>query len=121
SLKRTDITVAFVGEAGGEGNISVNNEPIPASLADELAAEFADEPEFDAFMPVLTADVPVVNSAARLSEPSAILTGLVWERVAEIGGIHEPDGSSIDLSQIGPGQAIMSETLAKNTGTEPGD
>lgn len=121
SLNRTDVTVAFVGEAGGEGSTSVNNEPISASLADELQAQFADDSDFQTFMPVLTADVPVINPEARLSEPSAILTGLDWSKVEEIGGIQEPDGSSIDLSQIGPGQAIISETLAEETETGPGD
>ena len=33
SLNRVDISVGFVGEAGGEGTLSVTNEPIPASLA----------------------------------------------------------------------------------------
>jgi putative ABC transport system permease protein len=121
SLKRTDITVAFVGQAGGEGSTSVTNEPIPASLADDLQIQFADDPDFDAFMPVLTTDVPVINPEARLSEPSAILTGLDWRKVEDIGGIQQPGGGTVDLSQIGPGQAIMSETLATNTGTEPGD
>ena len=41
ALNRVDISVGFVGEAGGEGSLSVSNEPIPASLADELSAEFA--------------------------------------------------------------------------------
>ena len=121
SLGRTDVTVGFVGDAGGEGNVSVNNEPFPASLADELETQFADDPDFDTFMPVVTADVPVVNNETNLSEPSAILTGLDWTKVEAIGGTQRPDGGSIDLSQIGPGQAIMSATLAEDTETQPGD
>ncbi len=121
SLNRVDISVGFVGDAGGEGSLSVSNEPIPATLADELSAQFAGDPDFESFMPVLTIDVPVVNQEARQSEPGAILTGLDWEKVDAVGGIRTPSGGRIDLSQIGPGQAIMSETLAKDTQTSIGD
>ena len=72
-------------------------------------------------MPVLTVDVPVINQEAQLSEPSAILTGLDWGKVEEIGGIRQPGGGGINLNEIGPGQAIMSETLAEDTDTNVGD
>ncbi len=121
SLNRVDISVGFVGEAGGNGSLSVNNQPISADLADELSAQFAGDPDFESFLPVLTADVPIINQEARLSEPSAILTGLDLEQVASIGGIETPGGSSIDLSQLGPDQAIVSETLARDLEAQEGD
>ncbi len=121
SLGAVDETIAFVGNAGGEGTLSVTNEPIDASLADELTAEFEGSSDIKAFMPVLTVDVPAINDTARLSEPSVILTGLDWDQVGEFGGIISVDGGQIDLSQIGPGEAILSETLADNINAVVGD
>lgn len=120
TLNRVDITVGFVGEAGGDSSLSPSAEPVPVSLADELAAELANDPDVEAVMPVLTVDVPAVNPEEQLSEPSAILTGLDWETVEQIGGISAPDGSAIDLTAIPNGQAVISESLAEATNTEIG-
>ncbi|CAN5804521.1 hypothetical protein BH23CHL2_BH23CHL2_33890 [soil metagenome] len=124
SLNRVDISVGFVGEAGGRGSLSVNNEPIPADLANELSSQFQGDPDFETFMPVLTVDVPVIslrNDQAHLSEPSAILTGLDLGTTESIGGIQRPDGSSIDLTGLGPDQAIISERLAREIEVSEGD
>lgn len=121
ALNRVDITIGFVGQAGGQSSTDVNNEPIPASLADELSQQFADNPDIESFMPVLTLDVPAINQQERLSEPSAILAGLDWSKVAQIGGIETPDGEQIDLSAVPPEQAIISETLSEETNTQAGD
>ncbi|MEZ4522192.1 MAG: FtsX-like permease family protein [Thermomicrobiales bacterium] len=124
SLNRVDISVGFVGEAGGSGSLSVNNEPIPADLANELSTQFQGDPDFETFMPVLTVDVPVISlrdGQAHLSEPSAILTGLDMAAVESVGGIQTPGGGSIDLSALGPNQAVISETLARDLEAEQGD
>ncbi len=121
SLNRVDISVGFVGDAGGTGSLAVSNEPIPADLADELSQQFAGDPDFESFMPVLTVDVSAVNAEQQLSEPAAILTGLEWDKVEQIGGIQRPGGAAINLSSVPPGSAIISETLAEDTGTQAGD
>ena len=60
-LGQVDETVAFVGNSGGEGTIAVNNLPIDASIADQLEAALADNPDIEAVMPVLTESVPILN------------------------------------------------------------
>ncbi|MFW6075695.1 MAG: ABC transporter permease, partial [Chloroflexota bacterium] len=121
SLGEADITVGYVGDAGGQSTLSPSRQPVPLSLADDLEAEFGDDPDIENIMPMLTADVPAINQEEQLSEPSAILTGVEWDEVAEIGGINAPDGSAIDLDSIPDDQAVISETLATDTRTEVGD
>src|SRR5690606_17106799 len=121
ALNRVDISVGFVGEGGGDGSLSVNAEPVPADLADELEAQFEGDPDFENFMPMLTLPVPAINPEARLSEPAATLTGIDVEEVDSIGGIQRPNGGSIDLSGLGPDQAILSETLARDLEASEGD
>lgn len=121
TLGPVDQTIAFVGEAGGRGTLSTSSEPIDAALADELAAQFEGDPDIESFMPMLTLDVPAINTPNRLSEPSVVLAGLDFERVEAVGGIQRPDGSTIDLSAIEPGSAILSESLADDLEAVEGD
>ncbi|HEX2281585.1 MAG TPA: hypothetical protein VHG52_07470, partial [Thermomicrobiales bacterium] len=69
-LGEVDQTIAFVGESGGEGTISLNNVPISAEIASDLEAAFQGDPDVAAFMPILTVGAPVLNEAAGLSYPS---------------------------------------------------
>lgn len=121
NLGEVDQTISFVGEAGGEGSMSLNNEPIPASLAGDLSEQFADNPDIEGFTPVLTAGVPAVNDESQLSEPNVTLTGLEFDQIDEFGGIESVDGGQVDLSSVGPGEAIVSQTLAENLRAEAGD
>jgi putative ABC transport system permease protein len=75
ALGEIDQTIAFVGDAGGEGAVSTENVPIPVSIVDQLETRFAGDPDIDSFMPMLTVGAPVDNPDSRLSEPSAVITG----------------------------------------------
>jgi putative ABC transport system permease protein len=121
TLGPIDQTIAFVGEGGGNGTLSTSSEPIPASLADDLATRFEGDPDIQAFMPMLTVDVPAISFERQLSEPSVVLAGLDFERVQAVGGIQQPNGAQIDLSQVQPGSAILSETLADDLDAVVGD
>jgi putative ABC transport system permease protein len=99
-LGQVDQTIAFVGDTGDEGSVSVSNVPIPAALADELEARFANDPDIDGVMPLLTINVPVVNVSRRLNEPSVIMTGVDASRLDAFGGLQTPDGRTIDFANI---------------------
>ncbi len=120
-LGEVDESIAFVGNTGAEGQISVNNIPIPASIADDLEAALADNPDIEGVMPVLSVAVPVVNTDAQLSEPSAILSGVDPARMDSFGGFSTPDGQSLDLASMPEGTVIISEDLAGNTNSQVGD
>ncbi len=120
-LAEVDETIAYVGTTGAEGQISVNNLPIPASIADELRTALADNPDVEGVMPILTVGVPVVNLDAQLSEPSVILTGVDPDQLDEFGGLVTPDGQTIDLASMPEGTVVISEDLAANTETQVGD
>ena len=120
-LAEVDESIAFVGNTGAEGQISINNIPIPASIADDLEAALADEPNVEGVMPVLSVAVPVVNTDAQLSEPSAILSGVDPGRMDDFGGFSTPNGQPLDLSSMPDGSVIISEDLASNTDSQVGD
>lgn len=120
-LGEIDITIAFVGNTGSEGQVSTNNLPIPASIADDLEAALADNPNIDGIMPILSVDVPTVNERSQLSEPSVVLTGIDPARIGSFGGLKTPDGATLDLASMPEGTVIISEDLADNTDTEVGD
>jgi putative ABC transport system permease protein len=129
SLGPVDQTIAFVGDAGGDGTLSSTGEPIPVSLADELSQRFADDPDIASIMPVLTEEVPAINEAARLSEPQVVVAGLDWAKVEQVGGIGRPGGGTVELGSISPCDldaspvtcsAVVSDTLADDLGAEVG-
>ncbi|MEX2315478.1 MAG: ABC transporter permease [Thermomicrobiales bacterium] len=120
-LGQVDETIAFVGDTDNEGEISVSNLPIDESIADQLQARFADDPDIDAIMPVLTVGAPVVNSETRLSEPQAVITGVDPARLADFGGLVGTDGQALDLAMMPEGAVIISEDLAESTVARVGD
>ncbi|MDQ3548997.1 MAG: FtsX-like permease family protein [Chloroflexota bacterium] len=120
-LAEVDETIAYVGNTQAEGQISVNNIPIPASIADELEAALVGNPDVEGIMPILTVGVPAVNLDARLSEPAVILTGVDPARIDDFGGLATPDGQSLDLASMPEGSVIISEDLANNTNTQVDD
>ena len=120
-LAEVDETIAYVGNTGAEGQVSVNNLPIRASIADDLEAALADDPNIEGIMPMLTVPVPAVNMEAQLSEPAVILTGVDPARLDDFGGLVTPGGQTLDLASMPEGSVIISEDLANNTETEVGD
>lgn len=120
-LAEVDETIAYVGNTGAEGQISINNLPISASIADDLEAALANNPDVEGVMPILTVAVPAVNMGARLSEPAVILTGVDPARLDDFGGLRTPDGKTIDLASMPEGSVVISEDLANNTETKVGD
>lgn len=102
-LGEVDVTVAYVGNTGGEGTIAINNQPIDASVADELQTALADNPDVSAVMPVLTDTVPILNVNKRLSEPAVVMTGLEPDKVESFGGMATTSGKAIDFAAVTTG------------------
>lgn len=119
SLGEVDEVISFVGESDDRGTTSVNNEPIPAGIVDDLEGQFANDPDIQGFMPVLTVEVPVVNMDERLNQPSIILSGIDPARLDGFGGILDPDGNVIDDPFAGD-TAIISEALADRINADVG-
>lgn len=120
TLGEVDEVISFTGETESNGSTSVSNEPIPVTIVDDLESQFADDPDIQAFMPVLTIDVPAVNVQGRLSEPSVTLAGLDPARLDDFGGLRAPDGSSIS-DPFANGAAVVSESLATEIEASVGD
>ena len=119
SLGEIDQVVAFTGETGSRASTSVNNEPIPTGIADELEAQFAGDPDIEAFLPILTIDVPALNLDQRLSQPSIILAGLDTSRLGAFGGIENPAGNTIS-EPFANDTVVISESLAEQISAEVG-
>ncbi|HYI15272.1 MAG TPA: FtsX-like permease family protein [Thermomicrobiales bacterium] len=120
-LGQVDETIAFVGDTDNEGEISASNLPIDASIADQLQSRFADDPDIDAVMPVLTVGAPVVNTATQLSEPQAVITGVDPARLDDFGGLTSTGGEALDLASMPEGAVVISEDLAESTEAQVGD
>ncbi|CAN5118475.1 hypothetical protein BH23CHL1_BH23CHL1_05100 [soil metagenome] len=120
TLGEVDEVISFTGDAAGRASTSVNNEPIPITIVDDLETRFADDPDIQAFMPMLTIDVPAVNVQGRLSEPSVILVGLDTARLDEFGGLRAPGGGTIS-DPFANDAAVISESLATEIEAGVGD
>lgn len=124
-LGQTDETISFVGDTDNEGEISVNNVPIPVSVVDHLEEQLSDDSEIDGFMPLLTIGVPAVNLDARLSEPNIVVSGVDPARIESFGGFKDVDGNEIDLASYTtttvaapPGLAEQLESIGGMTGAD---
>lgn len=121
ALGEVDVTVTYVGAAGGEGPLSTSNTTFPAALAVELESSVGPEAGLDAVMPVLTIAAPVTNNMSRLSEPRAVMSGLDAARLDGFGGLRSVSGAVIDFASLPSGSTVISEDLAENLGATTGD
>ncbi len=121
SLGEVDLLIATQRDNDDELFVSSVLEPLDEAVVPELEATFADDPDIDAFLPVLTVTVPVVDETTRLSEPDVTLTGLDPARVAPFGGVRSVDGELLDLDRLADDEVIVSETLAGEIDASLGD
>ncbi|MEX1104321.1 MAG: FtsX-like permease family protein, partial [Dehalococcoidia bacterium] len=91
---------------------------LPMSLVGELDAEFADDPDIDAFMPMGTEVLPIQNTRTRLNEGQARVVGWRNEDAAKFGGLKDLDGDVVTLEG---NEIAVNEELADNINAEPGD
>jgi len=120
-LGQTDETIAFAGEADADAEISVTNPPVAIAIVEQLETRLADDPHIQAFLPMLTVDVPIINPDTRLSEPSIIITGIDPARIAAFDTLRSPEGAAIDFSTVPPGSGVISEDLAEQIDADIGN
>ena len=121
TLGEVDLFIASKGDGDGELFVSTVTEPMDETAVVDLEAAFADDADVEAFLPVLTVLVPVLNEDTRLSEPDITIAGIDPGRVAPFGGVRSLDGDRLDLSDLADDEVIVSETLAKRIDAEAGN
>lgn len=118
SMGEVDQIVGFTGADDEDVSLSVTNPLLPETLVADLEAQVAGDPDIAGVMPMLTIAAPVINDAAGLSEPSAIITGIDPARLDAFGGFTNAAGDTV---VPGKGEAVVSQDLAKATGAGEGD
>ena len=121
SLGQVDETVAFVGDSSNKSRVSVNNKPIPASIATDLESKLRDDPNIDGVMPVLTIGAPIVDTTTRLNEPNVVVTGIDPTKLDDFGGLTSTDGSHIDFTKMPAGSVVISSDLAESLDAKVGN
>jgi putative ABC transport system permease protein len=120
-LGQTDETISFVGDTGGEGQISVVNVPFDQTIADQLEQKIADNSDIQGIMPMLTIEAPVLNQDGSRAESVVTITGIDPARLGGFGGLPNVDGGTIDPGVLTPGSGVLSEDLAKSINAKVGD
>ena len=81
----------------------------------------ANDPDIDGSTGVLFEEVPIFNTATRLSEPTVTLTGVdsaSMEAFPDI--ISATTGETLDLNSLGPDEAYLNESTADQIDAIPG-
>ncbi|HEV2108582.1 MAG TPA: FtsX-like permease family protein, partial [Thermomicrobiales bacterium] len=94
---------------------------IDSEILTLVDAAAAGNPEIDGLLPALDVVVPVLNTSRDLSEGQVLLSGIDSGRIAPFGGLRGTDGSTIDVSEIRPGEVVVNERAAEALGAVAGD
>ncbi len=78
--------------------------------------------DVDGYMGVLYEEVPVVNPAARLSEPLVTFVGLDADRAAGFPDVvSAATGEVVDVAALGPEEIFVNQSAADQLEVKPGD
>ena len=94
---------------------------VPQRVADDLAAEFADDPDIENFTRVVFDSVSAENVSTGQFEPRVFLLGLDAAEVEALGGIPALSGGDILLSEMPEDEIILNESAAENLAASEGD
>ncbi|MEO8456966.1 MAG: FtsX-like permease family protein, partial [Chloroflexota bacterium] len=117
--QRTDLNIDIRGEDSEDAigpDVYVSD-----NVAAQLQKQFANDPDIQVFLPFLYAKAAATSDTTKLSEPNANLTGIDPTALTAAGGLKSADGSTIDLTALGPDDALISERAAKALGSKAGD
>ena len=92
-----------------------------AGFLDEFRAEFGSDPDIDGITGLLARQLPVLNSEARLSEPSALVVGVDPESVDTFNGLRLLNGQLLSASALSGNDAFITERLADEIGASAGN
>jgi putative ABC transport system permease protein len=94
---------------------------VPQSAASELNDRFADDPDVEMFVPFLFEKAAAADRRTNLSEPNVNLSGIAPVALDRAGGLRLTDGSRVDLTQLGPTDALVSARAADDLDAQVGD
>ncbi|MEX0762417.1 MAG: FtsX-like permease family protein [Dehalococcoidia bacterium] len=77
-------------------------------------------PEVDGVAPLLTAQAPVLNPATLLSDPVVNVLGMNPFHMEGFDDLVDADGNALPLSNLGPGEVLISAATAEETGATTG-
>ncbi len=120
-LGAVDVQISAVKRSAAAG-ISLGSRPSQDATGDDwfevgVADRFAalvDDEAVDATVPAIIQTLPVANTASNLSEAAVEIRGF---GTVTGGGLALPAG----LTKLGPGQALINESLARQVDASPGD
>lgn len=91
---------------------------IPAEFVDSIRAEFADNPNIEAFVPVVTEPMPLFNTRSGLNDPEGFVSGFHTADLQPFGGLVDLDGNPVELAG---NQIAVNDDLAEELDAQPGD
>ncbi|MBI2914133.1 MAG: FtsX-like permease family protein [Chloroflexi bacterium] len=132
-LGHVDITVEAKSESSGAGVLPGHGDagsPVVAASRDVPGDKYqaftgaldrAKLPDVDGYAGVLYEEVPVVNPATDLSEPSISMTGLDAARLAAFPDVvSATTGRPLDVSTLGPDELYINKSAAGELDAKPG-
>lgn len=88
---------------------------------DRLRAALQGDPNIDGLTPLVALPVPIVNRAARLSEPRARLVGVDPATVDVFDGLRKPNDTTLSAAALGEHRAFITQNLAREINAKAGD
>ena len=119
-LQRNDLLLDF-DAGGGRGDAAAGRVYIDQGIVAELEAAFRDDPDIAGFLPYLFERAPALNPRTRLAEPAVMVAGVDPVRLGHLGGLRLVDGGRADLTALGDGDVLVSETAAARLDARAGD
>ena len=101
-------------------NVSEAAAVVPQEVADDLAAEFADDERIVGFTRALFDTVSVSNADTGQRLALSFLLGLDPAEVDAIGGIPKLGGGQLNLGDVDEGAIILNASAAQQLAAEPG-
>jgi ABC-type antimicrobial peptide transport system permease subunit len=109
------------GLVGPSGPGAIADDVLPDSFLADLRAQFANDADIDGITGIVLKTLPVLNEAARLSEPRAQFVGIDPESVASFGGLRTPGGTAVPATALTGNRAYITEQLAAALDAGAGD
>ena len=91
------------------------------AFLEELRTAFADDPGIDGITGTVLRQLPVLNTDARLSEPSALVVGIDPESVDTFKGLRSLNGDLRSAAALSGNDVFITERLSEDIEAQVGD
>ena len=108
-------------DAAAGRSVNQREAVVPQQVADDLVAQFDDDPDIVGFVRAIFDVVSAENLSKGQAQPQLTLLGLDPAEVDAIDGIPALGGGGILLSDLQPGKIILNESAADDLAAEVGD